>query len=171
MRRRQNPQTAQQSEWATHSQQNVQEAEGQGEEEEHETADVDSSEDEGFTIDRLNQIRMRVAARELNSRVEGIMNLYYVVLFLLGLNFYRIIGKYGVDLAVQWYCIGGATLLVVAAFMYVSASKLGNMNLSAASGMLAITGAPVITMAVFTYLWVSIFFKHTWREKWLSWAH
>mmetsp|Transcript_83704 Transcript_83704/g.162779 ORF Transcript_83704/g.162779 Transcript_83704/m.162779 type:complete len:173 (-) Transcript_83704:159-677(-) len=132
------------------------------------TEPTEGSDDQRFTVDRLNQLRLKVAARELNAKIERIMNFYYLILFGLGFNFYRMIGKYGIDLAVTWHCIGGMISIVVAGIMYLFSSRYDNANFTAVSGMLAITGLPVIAIALCTYLWVSMFFKPTWRNGWLS---
>ena len=127
-----------------------------------------SEEDEPISQDRLNELRMRVASRELKLRVDNIMSFYYLVLAAIFVNFYFCVKSYGIDSAMYYHMCGGGLLCLLGAVVYVAANSVDNQLLVATGGMLFITGLPVIFMTFFVWVWISLFFKRSWREAWLS---
>mmetsp|Transcript_6048 Transcript_6048/g.7830 ORF Transcript_6048/g.7830 Transcript_6048/m.7830 type:complete len:117 (-) Transcript_6048:297-647(-) len=111
---------------------------------------------------------MRVASRELKQRVERIMYIYYFVLCALFIYFYICLGHHGIDYTIELYIKGGLLLILVAALFHIVSFYVDNSGLSVAAGMFAITGIPVLLMAGFVYVWISIFFKHEWRSAWIN---
>jgi len=83
-------------------------------------------------------------------------------------NLYRSIKTYGVDRTVLWHIEGGVFVMLLAAFTYLLALQQDSPYLEAASGMLAITGIPVLLVTGFIFVWFSLFFKASWREAWLG---
>lgn len=83
-------------------------------------------------------------------------------------NFYRSIKTYGVDRTVLWHVEGGVFVMLLAAATYLLSMQQDSPYLEAASGMLAITGVPVLLVAGFVFVWISVFFKASWRDAWLS---
>ena len=83
-------------------------------------------------------------------------------------NFYRSIKEYGIDRTVLWHIEGGVFVMLLAVATYLLSLQQDSAYLEAASGMLAITGVPVLLVAGFVFLWISMFFKSSWREAWLS---
>jgi hypothetical protein len=124
--------------------------------------------DEGISDERLAQLRQRVKTRELKARVETIMNCYYVILLVAGGSFWYSLDNYGVDQTVTWFLYGGLGLLLFAFFTNLVANRLDHPILQAVAGMIAITGIPIIAVALFTFVWISMFFKESWREMWLG---
>lgn len=132
-----------------------------------------SSEEDDSIIseDRLRQLRERVRIRETAKKVEYFMYFYYVLLTFSTLSFFYCMSENGLDRAVTYYLSGGIVVLAISGILYLYASYIDNGLMTALVGMVVITALPVMGVSIFTYVWVSIFFKDSWRKMFLGFAN
>ena len=126
--------------------------------------------DEPISTERLNELRMRVASRDLKKRVDRIMYGYYIVLLAVFVNFYFSISKHGIDKTIRWHVYGGSFLCVLSVLLWLVANITDDKITSAAAGMVLITGLPILLLTLFVFVWINLFFNRSWRDAWLSLA-
>jgi hypothetical protein len=132
----------------------------------------EEDEDEGprFTKERLRELRARVGARDIKQKAERIMYAYYIVIAAFAYGFYKSLARNGIDYTVEIYAQIGIGILGLAMLFHMASYTTDNVFVAAIAGMLAITGIPLITLAAFVYVWVSVFFKHEWRSQWIDYV-
>lgn len=138
---------------------------------EKENVGDDNSEEEErpkFTKERLRELRAKVGARDIKSKADRIMYIYFCIILGFGIFFFKSLGSYGIDYTVELYIQIAAGILALAMVFHTASYFTDNVFIAAIAGMLAITGVPVLVLAVFVYVWVSMFFKHEWRTRWLD---
>ena len=126
----------------------------------------EAEKDGELTSERLEELRLRVRARKIRRTVDRIMNAYYLVLAGLAVGFYFCVKRYGIDASIEWYFKGGAALLIAAMVLYVVSEKTDSGEVQALSGMVAITGLPLVAATFFVYVWMNIFFDESWFDAW-----
>mmetsp|Transcript_1360 Transcript_1360/g.2882 ORF Transcript_1360/g.2882 Transcript_1360/m.2882 type:complete len:160 (-) Transcript_1360:342-821(-) len=119
-----------------------------------------------LTAERLDELRIRVRARKIKKNVDTIMNVYYLVLMGIVVSFYHNVKYHGIDHSIEWYFKGGVALLVFAAILNYISGKLDSGELQACSGMVAITGIPIVAITFFVFMWINIFFNESWNDAW-----